>query len=61
MNGEAGKGDKPRPKSISESEYLKRYEKAFGKTKLWFETQEHKNWVKEAEQEKKRAVRHEKK
>lgn len=49
MSEGAGKGDTPRPKSISEKEYQKRYDDAFGQKPYWFETKKHKKWLKEAE------------
>ena len=42
-----GKGDKPRPKSISEKEYSKRYEDAFGKKRPWW-ARRNKDWLEEA-------------
>ena len=56
MHGEAGKGDTPRPKSISEEEYQKKFRDVFGNKLSWFETEEHKKWVEEANEEKKRLV-----
>lgn len=50
MHGEAGKGDKPRPKSISDDEYRRRFDEAFGNRKEWWETEEHEQWVKESQQ-----------
>ena len=33
----AGKGDSPRPKSISDKEYTKNFERIFGKKIMWWE------------------------
>lgn len=41
MSEGAGKGDKPRPKSISEKEYGRKYELIFGKKKPWWSSKEH--------------------
>lgn len=54
MHGEAGKGDKPRPKSISEKDYARKYEEAFGKRIPWWATEEHQEWVKEMLEEQKK-------
>lgn len=44
----SGKGDSPRPKSISEKEYAKRFEKVFGKKDSYYDSKAHKKWVEEA-------------
>lgn len=49
MGEGAGKGDKPRPKSISQKEYEERFEQVFGKKREYWETQEHQKWVEEVE------------
>ena len=41
MDGNPGKGDSPRPKSISEAEYGKKYEQIFGKKVPWWATEQH--------------------
>ena len=48
-----GKGDKPRPKSISEKEFKKKFEQAFGSKKAWWETEEHQQLVEEMKEEQK--------
>jgi hypothetical protein len=50
----AGKGDKRRPCQISEQQYAKNYEAAFGKQTPWWSRPDHLAWVKEAEAERKR-------
>lgn len=50
MNGEAGKGDTPRPKSISDKEFTHNFETVFGKKKNWWQKRNHQKWVKEAKQ-----------
>jgi hypothetical protein len=52
MNGESGKGDTPRPKSISDKEYSQKYDRAFGKKPRWFETPKHRRWAERARKEK---------
>lgn len=54
MTGEAGKGDTRRPRSISDKEYSKAYDRVFGKKPRWFETKEHKEWVKKARKDQKK-------
>lgn len=57
MNGQAGKGDSPRPKSISEKQYAKNYERAFGKRIPWWAKKEHQEWLDEITKEKQNADR----
>ena len=51
MHGEAGKGDSPRPKSISDKEYTLNFEKAFGKKKPWWACKKHKKWMEQVEKD----------
>ena len=44
----AGKGDKPRPRQVSDKVYTKNYEQIFGKKRNWWERRDQK-WLKEAE------------
>ena len=44
----AGKGDKRRPMNCTPEEYAKNFEAAFGKAKPWWETRDHKEWVKKS-------------
>ena len=37
MASEAGKGDSPRPKSVSNEEYARNYERIFGRKRSWWE------------------------
>jgi hypothetical protein len=54
--GQAGKGDKRRPSQIPYEEYVRHFERAFGKKPNWWDTEEHQEWLKEAEADKKRAM-----
>jgi hypothetical protein len=46
-----GKGDRPRPKSVTEEVFAKRFDDAFGHKPSWFETSEHKKFLEEVEKE----------
>jgi len=46
-----GKGDKPRPKSVTEEVFAKRFDDAFGHKPSWFETDDHQKFVEEVERE----------
>jgi len=51
----AGKGDKRRPRSVSEKEYTDNFERIFGRKINWWENRDHQQWIKEAQAEKARA------
>lgn len=50
MDGEAGKGDTPRP--VNKKKYDINYERAFGRRKAWWQKKSHQQWVKKATKDK---------
>lgn len=48
-----GKGSKRRPMSCTKEEYENRFNEIFGKKTHWWESEEHKKWVKQSKKEKK--------
>jgi len=53
----SGKGHSPRPKSISEEDFSKKYDQAFGKKLPWWATDEHKKWVMKIEKENESSIK----
>lgn len=56
----AGKGDTPRPKSVSEEVFTKNFESAFGKKDIWWRSKDHQDWVEEAKKMKEKDEKTEK-
>lgn len=47
MGEGAGKGDTPRPKSVSDKKFAENFESVFGKKDIWWKSKEHQEWVEE--------------